>query len=91
MTAIAARLGQDWPLVHNLVEGGVSPVSSAMELAALGYAVALHPLLLLHGFIRQGPRHLAVLRQTGSTRSLGDAIADLHEFNALLEQQSHKS
>ena len=85
MQAISARLGKDFPLVHNLVEGGVSPVTSARELAELGYAVALHPLLLLHGFIRQGPAHLAVLRETGSTESLRHDIADLAEFNALLE------
>ena len=86
MQAIAAALAADVPLVHNLVEGGVSPVDSAAELAALGYAVALHPLLLLHGFIRQGPEHLAVLKQTGSTASIKHKIADLAEFNALLAQ-----
>lgn len=88
MAAISARLGSGFPLVHNLVEGGVSPVNSAAELAALGYAIALHPLLLLHGFIRQGPAHLAVLKTTGSTESLRDAIADLPEFNALLTQEN---
>jgi 2-methylisocitrate lyase-like PEP mutase family enzyme len=87
MAAIAAALPQV-PLVHNLVEGGISPVSTAAELQALGYAIALHPLLLLHGLIRQGPAHLATLRQTGSTDSLRDQIADLHEFNALLTQDS---
>ena len=85
MLAISAQLGDRFPLVHNLVEGGVSPVTSAAELRDLGYAVALHPLLLLHGFIRQAPAHLQVLRQTGSTDRLRQDIADLAEFNALLE------
>jgi 2-methylisocitrate lyase-like PEP mutase family enzyme len=84
MAQIAARLGDGWPLVHNLVEGGHSPVGAAAELAELGYAVALHPLLLLHGFIRQAPAHLEVLRRSGSTVSLANDIADLAEFNALL-------
>lgn len=87
MAAIAAELADEVPLVHNLVEGGVTPVHSAAELAALGYAIALHPLLLLHGLIRQGPAHLAVLKATGSTESLRAAIADLTEFNALLAQE----
>ncbi|MFN5901640.1 MAG: oxaloacetate decarboxylase [Novosphingobium sp.] len=87
MQTIAAAL-PEVPLVHNLVEGGVSPVSTAAELQALGYAVALHPLVLLHGFIRQGPAHLAVLRQTGSTESLRDQLADLHEFGTLLTQDT---
>lgn len=85
MVAIAERLGEQSPLVHNLVEGGVSPVTSAAQLGELGYAVALHPLLLLHGFIRQGPAHLQVLKQAGSTDRLRNEIADLAEFNALLE------
>lgn len=86
METIAAALPRV-PLVHNLVEGGVSPVSSAAELQSLGYAVALHPLVLLHGFIRQGPAHLAVLRQTGSTDSLRESLGDLHEFGRLLTQE----
>ena len=84
MATIGADLGQSHPLVHNLVEGGHSPVDSAGELGALGYAIALHPLVLLHGLIRQGPRHLAALRASGSTASFRAEIADLHEFNALL-------
>lgn len=86
MDAIAAAL-PGVPLVHNLVEGGVSPVSSAAELQRLGYSVALHPLVLLHGFIRQGPAHLAVLRRTGSTDSLREHLADLHEFGKLLPHE----
>jgi 2-methylisocitrate lyase-like PEP mutase family enzyme len=84
MLAIAAAF-PDHPLVHNLVEGGNSPVGGSHELAAHGYAIALHPLLMLHGFIRQAPALLAELKAKGSTRGLAD-IADLHEFNALLER-----
>jgi 2-methylisocitrate lyase-like PEP mutase family enzyme len=84
MQAIGARFGADFPLVHNLVEGSNSPVDTAAELADLGYAIALHPLLMLHGFIRQAPKLLQSLRATGSTSQLRSDIADLHEFNALL-------
>ncbi len=88
MEIIAKQLGAEFPLVHNLVEGGVSPVQSAAELAQLGYSIALHPLLMLHGFIRQAPANLQVLAKTGSTESLKGEIADLHEFNALLAQDA---
>jgi 2-methylisocitrate lyase-like PEP mutase family enzyme len=84
MAAISAALGAEYPLVHNLVEGGVSPVHSASELAAHGYAVALHPLLLLHGFLRLAPELLGHLQSHGSTRGLDSRIADLHEINAFL-------
>lgn len=73
------------PLVHNLVEGGATPVSTAAQLAALGYRIALHPLLLLHGFIRQAPALLAELKAAGTTDGLKGQIADLPAFNALLD------
>ncbi len=88
MEIIAGQLGAEFPLVHNLVEGGISPVQSAAELEQLGYAIALHPLLMLHGFIRQAPALLQILAQTGSTETLRGEIADLQEFNALLAQDA---
>jgi 2-methylisocitrate lyase-like PEP mutase family enzyme len=72
------------PLVHNLVEGGVTPVTTASQLQALGYRIALHPLLLLHGFIRQAPALLEALKASGTTDGLRGSIADLPAFNALL-------
>lgn len=85
MQQIGARFGDDFPLVHNLVEGGVSPVESAAEMKSLNYAVALHPLLLLHGFIRQAPHLLGELKATGSAASVADEIGNLQEFVALLK------
>ncbi len=82
MSAVQARFGATLPLVHNLVEGGVTPVSSRRELSALGYAIGLHPLIMLHGFIRQAPTLLAHLNVQGSTAGLD--IADLSEFGAVL-------
>jgi 2-methylisocitrate lyase-like PEP mutase family enzyme len=84
MTAIATAFAADVPLVHNLVDGGHSPLTTAADLSALGFAFALHPLLLLGGFARQAPQLLAGLRAAGSTDSLQDAIVDLHAINALL-------
>jgi 2-methylisocitrate lyase-like PEP mutase family enzyme len=92
MQAIAAHFA-DVPLVQNLVEGGHSPVTTAAALSDLGYAIALHPLLMLHGFIRQAPALLAELARSGSTDALRGDIADLHEINALLAkaQRDHRS
>jgi 2-methylisocitrate lyase-like PEP mutase family enzyme len=83
MEAISKEFGDRVPLVHNLVEGGVSPVASAAELSELGYAIGLHPLIMLHGFVRQAPGLLAHLRTAGSTTGLD--IADLPEMNRLLD------
>jgi 2-methylisocitrate lyase-like PEP mutase family enzyme len=82
MDSIAAEFGEEIPLVHNLVEGGVTPVHSAAELSAIGYAIGLHPMLMLHGFIRHTPALLAHLKAKGATTGLD--IADLGDFNTLL-------
>jgi PEP phosphonomutase and related enzymes len=81
--AVGERFGRRVPLVHNLVEGGVSATDSGAELEAMGFAVGLHPLLLMHGLVRAAPEWLAVLRETGSTATLGDRIARLSDMNAL--------
>jgi 2-methylisocitrate lyase-like PEP mutase family enzyme len=79
----AARLfAAEYPLVHNLVEGGTNPIAGRAELDAMGYAIGLHPLIMLHGFIRQAPALLGHLRDQGST--VGLDIANLSEFADVL-------
>ncbi|WP_421738314.1 isocitrate lyase/PEP mutase family protein [Caulobacter sp.] len=81
--ALGSRFGQRVPLVHNLVEGGTTAVRGGPALQALGFAIALHPLLLLHGFAKAAPGWLATLRDTGSTDAIADQLADLSAMNIL--------
>jgi 2-methylisocitrate lyase-like PEP mutase family enzyme len=85
MQAAAKQFAVDYPLVHNLVEGGTNPIAGRTELTEMGYAIGLHPLIMLHGFIRQAPALLNHLRDQGSTRELD--IANLSEFAELLGTQ----
>lgn len=80
---IAGQFAHRVPLVHNLVEGGVSPTRSGRALEAAGFAVALHPLLLMHGLVAGAAGWLDVLRRDRSTEALAGAIADLGQMNAL--------
>uniref|UniRef100_UPI0035CA64B6 isocitrate lyase/PEP mutase family protein n=1 Tax=uncultured Sphingomonas sp. TaxID=158754 RepID=UPI0035CA64B6 len=79
--AVADRFAHRAPLVHNLVEGGVSATDSSAELAAMGFALALHPLLLLHGFVRHAPYWLASVQAHRSTSGLD--IATLADVNRI--------
>ncbi|WCT74346.1 isocitrate lyase/PEP mutase family protein [Sphingomonas naphthae] len=81
--AVANRFAARVPLVHNLVEGGVSATKSGAELEAMGFAIAIHPLLLMHGLVAQAPGLLAHLAAHRSTEGLGDAIADLATMNRI--------
>ncbi|MFV8784238.1 isocitrate lyase/PEP mutase family protein [Microbulbifer sp. SA54] len=84
MEIIGERLGSRTPLIHNLVEGGQSPVQSAQELAALNYRIALFPASLLHLFIPAAQNMLTQLRQSGHLNALRDQMIDLSIVNELL-------
>lgn len=83
---VARQLSERLPLVHNLVEGGVTATDSGADLEALGFAVALHPLLLMHGLVRVAPRWLAALKAERSTAGLDIArLADMNELTGAAE------
>ena len=84
MRQIGQQFGSRVPLVHNLVEGGGSPVESIDELRQLQYRIALYPAALLHQFTPQAQQLLDVIRQTGSTASLRRQMYDLADMNTLL-------
>lgn len=83
MQQITARFAGRIPLVHNLVEGGGSPVADATTLEQLGYRIALYPAALLHLFVPQAQALLAHIRQHGSTAAYAGLI-DLNRINAVL-------
>lgn len=80
---VGARFGARVPLVHNLVEGGVTATDSGAALERLGFAVALHPLVLMHGFARVAPELLAGLREARSTAPFAARLARLQDMNRL--------
>ncbi len=83
MQVISSRFAGRIPLVHNLVEGGGSPVDDAAGLDALGYRIALYPAALLHLFVPQAQALLAHIREHGSTRAFSGLI-DLGQINTVL-------
>lgn len=83
MQQITARFAARIPLVHNLVEGGGSPVQDAHALEQMGYRIALYPAALLHLFVPQAQALLAHIREQGSTSGYRGLI-DLNRINAVL-------
>lgn len=84
MQCIGERFGSRIPLIHNLVEGGRSPVQSARELEALNYRIALFPASLLHLLIPTAQNMLAQLRRDGHLEDLRNQMIDLSVVNELL-------
>lgn len=83
MQRISAQFAQRLPLVHNLVEGGGSPVPDAAALESLGYRIALYPAALLHLFVPQAQKLLAHIREHGSTQAFAGLI-DLNQINRVV-------
>lgn len=83
MQIISQRFAGRLPLVHNLVEGGQSPVADAQALQALGYSMALYPAALLHAFVPRAQSLLQSIGASGSTQGIEDLI-DLDRINTLL-------
>ena len=80
---VGRRFGARVPLVHNLVEGGVTATKSGAELEAMGFAVAVHPLLLLHGMAKRAPQWLRRLREDRSTEAFEDDLLTLSDMNVI--------
>jgi len=84
MKFIGAEFGVDIPLVHNLVEGGGSPVDGSDDIEALGYKIALYPAALLHQFVPAAEATLAHIKAVGNTKALEGDMIDLSYMNDLL-------
>lgn len=84
MQQIGRHFSGDIPLIHNLVEGGNSPVADATALHQLGYRIALYPAALLHRFIPAAQQLLLTINERGSTTDLRDQMFDLARTNSLL-------
>ena len=87
MKAIAAAFGARVPLLANMVEGGRTPLSSAAELEALGFRVAIFPGALVRAHAHMATRFLASLREHGSTLPWRGEMLDFDGLNALLGTQ----
>ena len=84
MQQIGRQFGGRTPLVHNLVEGGNSPVAGSAGLQQLGYRLALYPAALLHQFVPAAQALLQVIANTGSTASLRSQLYELGDMNRVL-------
>ena len=72
MAQIGSRL--DKPLIANLVEGGRTPVLSKARLEALGYRIAIFPVLGLLAATQALERVYAALKESGSSDASASAL-----------------
>ena len=77
-------LGALCPLMANMVEGGMTPVTSAQELAEIGYRLVIFPGGTVRALTHALQGYLASLHSHGSTLPWRDRMLDFDALNAVI-------
>lgn len=77
-------LGALCPLMANMVEGGMTPVTSAQELAEIGYRLVIFPGGTVRALTHALQGYLASLHSHGSTGPWRDRMLDFDALNAVI-------
>ncbi len=84
MRAVTARLGDQTPLLANMVEGGKTPILPAAELQEIGYSLVVFPGGLARAVGHMMNRYFASLRTHGDTAPFRGQMIDFDEMNTLI-------
>jgi 2-methylisocitrate lyase-like PEP mutase family enzyme len=84
LARVGSELGQQIPLLANMVEGGKTPLHSANELRQMGFKLVIFPGAMLRMLSRAGAEYLAVLRRDGTTAGIMERMFDFNEVNELI-------
>lgn len=81
MHNIVAQFGERVPLLANMVEGGATPLQTAADLEALGFAIAIFPGGIVRALARTAEAYYGSLLVHGSTHPFADRMFDFAGLN----------
>jgi 2-methylisocitrate lyase-like PEP mutase family enzyme len=84
LTSVCVSLGGRLPLMANMVEGGITPISSAHELEAIGYSLVIFPGGIVRATARAAQDFYKTLRRDGTTDALRDRMFDFDALNNII-------
>jgi 2-methylisocitrate lyase-like PEP mutase family enzyme len=84
LARIVAALGKTLPLMANMVEGGKTPLLSATELEAIGFALVIFPGGIVRALGRLASDYYASLATHGTTEPYRSRMLDFDGINALI-------
>ena len=84
LEAVGARFGARVPLLANMVEGGRTPIATADDLQAMGFAMVIFPGGLIRAFSHMARDYFASLRKTGSNAAFADRMLDFAALQDLI-------
>lgn len=84
MATISTRFADRVPLLANMVEGGETPISSAEDLEAKGFSIAIFPGGIVRALAHAGQEYYQSLAAHGTTGPFRDRMLDFDGLNAVL-------
>jgi 2-methylisocitrate lyase-like PEP mutase family enzyme len=84
LQAVTAALGSIRPLMANMVEGGRTPLMSARDLEALGFALVIFPGAIVRALAHAAREFYAVLKRDGTTDAFRGRMFDFDALNTLI-------
>jgi 2-methylisocitrate lyase-like PEP mutase family enzyme len=84
LARIGALMGKATPLMANMVEGGKTPMLSAQELQALGFAMVIFPGAIVRTLAKTAEDFYAALKAHGSSESFRTRMFDFNALNSLI-------
>lgn len=84
LVAVPKALGIGLPLMANMVEGGKTPIRSAHELEAMGYALVIFPGGAVRAMTLAAQEFYATLLRDGSSDAFRNRMFDFDGLNAVI-------
>lgn len=84
MAAITTQFASRVPLLANMVEGGITPVSSAQELEKKGFSIAIFPGGIVRALAHAGQDYYQSLAKHGTTAPFRDRMFDFNGLNNVI-------
>lgn len=84
MHTLNQSLGHLKPLMANMVEGGMTPITPSAELEKLGFSLVIFPGGTVRALSRMLQEYFASLRETGSTAAWKERMLDFNALNAVI-------
>jgi 2-methylisocitrate lyase-like PEP mutase family enzyme len=84
LSKIVAALGQRLPLMANMVEGGLTPMSSAAELQDIGFSLVIFPGGIVRATARAAQDFYAALQRDGTTQAFRNRMFDFDALNDVI-------
>ena len=84
LSRMVAALGNRAPLMANMVEGGKTPLLSAAELEAIGFALVIFPGGIVRALGRMAAEYYGSLAASGTTEPFRARMLDFDALNAVI-------